>query len=524
LKRLPIYPFLFILYVILTPLSVNLDQLDPAQALRPAIALFLLAAAGMLLFYALTRDWQYAAYLVFLVLLFFFSFGHLVRFSLEKVPLLYELLYQELFLVAWALLLVLLCTKPVWLRLRRLAWLTPFLNLLFLAALAAPLYTILSQELPVRAAGKPVASPPRPVSEESSLDCSKSPDIYYIILDGYARSDVLAERFGLDNQPFLDDLEEKGFFVAGESHSNYMQTIYSISSSLNFSFIDPPGGSQRDAVYFKDLIAHNALLEKLRACGYRFVINESGFYHTDDLAPDVVLSPWSTLTGFEGLLLSGSPYEVVGFYLNLDAPPQSYAAHRKRVTDTFTALQEAYRLPGPKLVYAHIISPHPPFVFGEAGWVIQPAYPYSMYDGDDYKGSLEEYLGGYPGQVRFVNRQVQQVVDSLLANSETPPVIILQADHGPGSGLDWSSPYNTCLWERTSILNAYFLPGIDPAVLYPAITPVNTFRVVLNEYFGTDLHLLPDENTYFTSHRMPRQVIDISDRRNSRDNCELPVR
>ncbi len=520
MKRLPFYPFLFILYVILTPLSVNLDQLDPAQALRPAIALFLLAAAGMLLFYALTRDWQYAAYLVFLVLLFFFSFGHLVRFSLEKFPILYELLYQEVFLVAWGLLLVLLCTKPVWRRLRRLVWLTPFLNLLFLIALAAPLYTILSQELSVRAAGRAAASLPRPVSEESSLDCSVSPDIYYIVLDGYARSDVLAERFGLDNQPFLDGLQEKGFYLAGESHSNYMQTVFSISSSLNFSFIDPPGGSQRDAVYFKDLIAHNALLEKLRACGYRFVINESGFYHTDDLAPDAVLSPWSTLTGFEGLLLSGSPYEVVGSYLNLDAPPQSYAAHRKRVTDTFTSLQEAYRLPGPKLVFAHIVSPHPPFVFDETGQAIQPTYPYSMNDGDDYKGTLEEYLEGYPGQVRFVNLQVQQVVDSLLANSETPPVIILQADHGPGSGLDWSSPYSTCLWERTSILNAYYLPGIDPAVLYPTITPVNTFRVVLNGYFGTDLPLLPDENTYFTSHRLWRQVIDIRDRRTSRDNCD----
>ena len=41
---------------------------------------------------------------------------------------------------------------------------------------------------------------------------------------------------------------------------------------------------------------------------------------------------------------------------------------------------------------------------------------------------------------------------------------------------------------------------------------MNTFRLVLNEYFGADLPLLADE-TYFTSHRLIRQVIDISDRR-----------
>ena len=114
MRRRPFYPFLFILYVILTPLSVNLDQLDPAQALRPALALLVLAAAGMLLVYALTPYRQYAGYLVFLFFLFFFSFGHLVRLVLERFSILYELQYPLVFLVVWSLLLVLLCTKLVW--------------------------------------------------------------------------------------------------------------------------------------------------------------------------------------------------------------------------------------------------------------------------------------------------------------------------------------------------------------------------------------------------------------------------
>ena len=93
-------------------------------------------------------------------------------------------------------------------------------------------------------------------------------------------------------------------------------------------------------------------------------------------------------------------------------------------------------MPGPKLVFAHIVSPHPPFVFDENGQALEPSSPYSMNDGDDYKGTLEEYRAGYPGQVRFVNRQLQQVVDALLAQSEAPPLIIIQGDHGPGMSLD----------------------------------------------------------------------------------------
>ena len=48
--------------------------------------------------------------------------------------------------------------------------------------------------------------------------------------------------------------------------------------------------------------------------------------------------------------------------------------------------------------------------------------------------------------------------------------------------------------EKFGILSAYHLPGVDPeaAGLYPDITPVNSFRVVFDTYFGADLGLLPD--------------------------------
>jgi hypothetical protein len=33
------------------------------------------------------------------------------------------------------------------------------------------------------------------------------------------------------------------------------------------------------------------------------------------------------------------------------------------------------------------------------------------------------------------------------------------------------------------------------------MTPVNTFRIVFNRYFGTNLPLLPDENYIFVNNR-----------------------
>ena len=70
-----------------------------------------------------------------------------------------------------------------------------------------------------------------------SLQVETLPDIYYIILDAHARSDVLNQRFGYDNTAFITELENLGFFVARCSQSNYWQTEYSLTSALNMDYL-----------------------------------------------------------------------------------------------------------------------------------------------------------------------------------------------------------------------------------------------------------------------------------------------
>jgi hypothetical protein len=47
-------------------------------------------------------------------------------------------------------------------------------------------------------------------------------------------------------------------------------------------------------------------------------------------------------------------------------------------------------------------------------------------------------------------------------------------------------------------LNAYYLPGEKKDLLYDGISPVNSFRVIFNEYFNENYELLPDIS-YFSS-------------------------
>lgn len=113
-------------------------------------------------------------------------------------------------------------------------------------------------------------------------------------------------------------------------------------------------------------------------------------------------------------------------------------------------------MPRPKFVFAHILAPHPPFIFGENGEAAKHGDCNGL-DGSLFKGTAEDYRNGYPKQMAYISKKIQEAVDEILAKSNPPPIIIIQGDHGSSMLLDWESPKNSCLRERTSILNAYYI-------------------------------------------------------------------
>ena len=134
---------------------------------------------------------------------------------------------------------------------------------------------------------------------------------------------------------------------------------------------------------------------------------------------------------------------------------------------------------------------------------------FSLSDGSFFAGGPEQYVAAYRDQIIFITQKVQQVVTEILAQSPEPPIIILQGDHGPGSRLNWQSLADSYLPERFSILNAYYFPDHDYAALYPEVTPVNTFRIVLNQFFCGHYSLLPDRN-YFSPIGQSYALTDVT--------------
>ena len=87
---------------------------------------------------------------------------------------------------------------------------------------------------------------------------------------------------------------------------------------------------------------------------------------------------------------------------------------------------------------------------------------------------------------------MKEIINSILSKSSTPPIIIIQGDHGARSPL--RRALKERIKERFSILNAYYLPNGGEKRLYANISPVNTFRVIFNYYFGANFELLEDKS------------------------------
>jgi hypothetical protein len=210
-------------------------------------------------------------------------------------------------------------------------------------------------------------------------------------------------------------------------------------------------------------------------------------------------------TPFESLVVQTSFLRLAADAIP-SLPQLAYDLHRDRILNTLDMLESLPPTNEPKLVFAHIIAPHPPFVFAADGSPVTPDGPFSLrFDFDAGHTSSEAYIRGYRDQVKFINRRLEELVLTILEKSVAPPVIILAADHGPDS----NSGRQTYVQERMTILSAYHLPTGD-AGLYPGITPVNTFRVVFNEVFGADYPLLQDR-VLFSKYVTPFEFRDGTD-------------
>jgi hypothetical protein len=522
-KKYPLilHPFLFAAYAILGVYSRNAVEIPIAWILRPLGIILLSMAILVWGISKLTRDRERAGFIASLGL-FWFVFGHLYH-VLQGNPKFNDLPANTfLALIAWSAPLILLGSKWTWMRIGRTGLLTTFLNATSIFVLILPTFIILRYSLQSVAYNRNSFENVQ-VETQALVPSTNPPDIYWIILDAYGRSDYLDFAYGYNNREFLDTLKEQGFYVAEQSRPNYPQTELSLASTINMDYLDTFAADLQNTDNrnpLTDILQDSTLRDALGRAGYQFVALPSAAMFAQFRDADMYLSMgMSDINEFEGLLLSTTVLTLPIEKFNLNVPIPSYDLHRQTIVYELETLKSIPDMPGPKFVFAHILAPHPPFVFDADGNPIESDRPYNMGDAGGFQGTDEEYAQGYVNTVKYLNREMKQVIATILEKSSTPPIIIIQGDHGPGDHYNTLKLDKNCLWERYSILNAYYFPNQDYTALYPEITPVNSFRVVLNSYFGANLKKLEDRN-YYAAWFTPYQFVDIT--RDINNTCVIP--
>lgn len=332
----------------------------------------------------------------------------------------------------------------------------------------------------------------------SKVKLKDLPDVYYIILDGYGRSDALREYLGYDNSAFVRGLESKGFWVGKRSRANYCQTALSLASSMNLETIQtlfPKADTRSD---FRDslheVVRNARVFRMFDDCGYMTVGISTGFTGLTRFKVDINLAEPVQYSLLETTIMERTPMAAAPAFMK-----SAFDNRRKLLLGAFENLQkQAMPTAKPKFVFAHILAPHPPFVFGPNG---EPRRKggYFFFDGSDYLeniGDAESYKTGYADQAEYINKLVLSTLDKILAQSGRPKIIIVQGDHGSKLKLAQNSLERTDVDECFANLMAVYGPKELTTQLADDESPVNLMRKVVDEALHTHLPPLPNRSYY----------------------------
>ena len=303
-----------------------------------------------------------------------------------------------------------------------------------------------------------------------SFDTAGLPDIYYIILDGYAGSEILKKYFNYDNSDFTGKLKSRGFYIAEKSRSFSGSTEKAVASTLNMTNDRRILAAKSEVLH--DLIKNSAVERFLGSKSYE-IINLSIF--------DLSKSPKfyraflrGTTSNFEKIFNT-----FLGCIIIQELKNVNRYIYNLKILSILKELP-VKRQDRPRFIYAHLMTPHYPYAFDRNANVI----PWLKRSFNHKEGYIEQLTG--------TNKLAIEAVNAILAKSSVKPVVILQGDHG--------YIHNIIGEEESAVepishyaLNAYYFPNGGDRYLYESISPFNIFRLIFNFYFGEKIELLKDD-------------------------------
>ena len=304
----------------------------------------------------------------------------------------------------------------------------------------------------------------------------EQPNVYHIILDEYTDNEILMKKFGHDNQEFLKFLDKNGFYIPNKSFSTFESTIDELNLILNMDYPKKRGWVSDNYQPLYD----NEVMSIFSDQNYSVIETNSMMRWKNFSDVDTKLCYDANIySEFLEQILRKS---IIKYFLE-----QHHDNTRRDVIRcTFNELNEiASQSSGPTYVFSHIYVPHPPFIFGPNGENVTP-------DHSDISGLQSwENPSGYVNQVIYAANQVSIVIKNIVKNDPSA-IIIIQGDTGTFTGIeDISKRKMNDIYQVHSILYAVRIPDVNNL---ENVGPVNTYRIIFNNYFNTNYEYLEQRN------------------------------
>jgi len=493
------------MFPILSIFTFNMGQMPygERQIAIPLLVSVLSAAAIWGVLSLILKNSLKAGLITSILVLLFFSYGHIYSF-LIAANISFTIRYPHL-TALW--MIIIIVSGALIIRTKRdLKNITTILNIMSITLALLPTANYLANKAMISSAGLKTKTAEQSGENVAAIKSPVEPrDIYYVILDGYSNETTMKEVFNCDISDFTSFLKKKGFFVASKSRSNYAFTDLSIPSSLNMKFLDgdmdPLRKKQRAYLLItarlRTMLEDHKVKDFLKARGYKLIFFSSGFQVDNQNRYFDVPNRCGRDNEFMYNLLNTTALAPLHGYYVVKKLENAREKITSCVQDEITKIPEK----GPLFVFAHLDVSH--------------------------VNMFHEAAPSYCGELKAYNKRLETMVSGILSASKKPPIIVLQGDHGTKTILDeimgedgkWdmnkllaNEPLmDAGLRQRMRIFNAYYFPAGGEAKLYDSITPVNTFRVMFDYYFGADFKLM-DDRSYFSFPPRNYEFVDVTER------------
>ena len=502
-NKLVIFPFLFSIFPIILLYSENIDEVPIAELTTPLMFTFLIIFPLFVVLNHILKSGVKAGIIVTFLVSVFFSYGYVFN-ALQNTPLFnFDLVHHRYVIIPFMIILAagiyyLLKIKKDLINLRSIFNVISIVMILSVFINIGIFYFENDSNI----------NESYEISFEDELDVisfvnesthdKTFPDIYHIVLDEYANDKVLLEDFQFDNSEFIDYLANSNFFIPSNPLANYPVTEPFLYSTLNMKYLDDINTEQYNRLETEKRISDNLVMKFLKQNGYTVIVPYSGYGPHDrfnesdaNLCSDVLFLKSRFMTELSRTTI-----------LNYFVEKQIENERRDIQLCTLSELQDIEKkYDKPVYVFAHLFIPHAPYLFDKDG---NPVTPQS----NKLRG-LQGWMNidGYLNEIQFINKKMINVITKILSQSDES-IIIIQGD--TASTILNNPDVNDYMKKRLSILYAIHTPHDDKKIFSDNISSVNTYRIIFNNYFETNLEIL--DNRHYCSTGFNDEIDDKNNR------------